>query len=106
MSALVLFLLYVAFVKPQEHGGHRPHLLQDEVLRLPGPPEDFAALVDLGEGYHKRVRTYIGSHMAVALLDTGSFRNCIDEKLLTMLEEKQRKRELGDNAVISPRQAC
>ena len=102
MSALVLFLLYVAFVKPQEHGGHRPHLLQDEVLRLPGPPEDFAALVDLGEGYHKRVRTYIGSHMAVALLDTGSFRNCIDEKLLTMLEEKQRKRELGDSAVISP----
>ena len=68
MSALVLFLLYVAFVKPQEHGGHRPQLLQDELLRLPGPPEDLAALVDFGASYHKRVRTYIWSHMSVAML--------------------------------------
>ena len=44
--------------------------------------------------------------MAIAMLDTGSFRNCIDEGVLKTLEEKQRKRELGEKAVISPRMEC
>ena len=40
------------------------------------------------------------------MLDTGSFRNCIDEEILKMLEAKQQKGELGKMPVISPRRKC
>ena len=75
-------------------------------MSLPRPPEQIAGWVDLPDGYHKRVRAHIGSYTAVAMLDTGTFRNCIDEDLLTMLESKQQKGELGDKPVVSPRRAC
>ena len=84
---------------------YRPELPQGNLLSLPRPTEQVAA-VDLPDGYHKRVRVYLGSYMAIAMLDTGSFRNCIDEDVLKMLEAKQRKRELGGKAVISPRKEC
>ena len=48
----------------------------------------------------------MGTYVAVAMLDTGSFRNCIDEEVLKMLEAKQRKGELGGKPVISPRRSC
>ena len=93
MGALVLFLLYTAFLAPQSHTTFRPQLPRDEPLRLPGPPGQIAGLVDLADGYHKRVRAYVGTHVAVAMLDTGSFKNCIDESVLRILEEKQRNLE-------------
>ena len=80
-----------------------PH---DEPLGLPRPPEQLAALEELADGYHKRVRAYLGTYVAVAMLDTGSFRNCIDEEVLKMLEAKQQKGELGKKPVISPRKKC
>ena len=82
------------------------HLNQEEVLGLPGPPEQVAGLVDLAEGYHKRARVHLGTLVAVAMFDTGSFRNCVGEDLLTNLEAKQQKGELGKRAVISPRREC
>ena len=99
MGALVLFLLYTAFLAPQSHTTFRPQLPRDEPLGLPRPPEQIAGWVDLPDGYHKRVRAYMGTYVAVAMLDTGSFRNCIDEEVLKMLEAKQRKGELGEKPV-------
>ena len=93
MGALVLLLLYTAFLCPRGHTMYRPELPQGEFLGLPGPPEQIAGLVDLPDGYHKRVRAYVGNHMAIAMLDTGSFRNCIDEDVLRTLEEKQKRRQ-------------
>ena len=80
-----------------------PH---DEPLGLPRPPEQLAMTEDLADGYHKRVRAYLGTYVAVAMLDTGSFRNCIDEEILKMLEAKQQKGELGKKPVIFPRRSC
>ena len=90
---------------PQSHPTFQTQLPRDEPLRLPGPPEQIGGWVGLPDGYHKRVRAYMGTYMAVAMLDTGSFRNCIDEEVLKMLEAKQRKGELGEKPVISPRRS-
>ena len=80
---------------PQRHTTFLQELPREDLLGLPGPPEQIAGLVDLPDGYHKRVRAYIGTHMAIAMLDTGSFRNCIDEGVLKTLEEKQVRRKLA-----------
>ena len=50
MGALVLFLLYTAFLAPQSRMTFRPQLPRDEPLRLPGPPEQIAGCVDLPDG--------------------------------------------------------
>ena len=105
MGALILCLLYTALSCQRGQIVLRPELPQGDLLGLPRPTEQVVA-VDHPDGYHKRVRVYLGSYMAIAMLDTGSFRNCIDEKVLEMLEAKQRKRELGGKAVISPCKAC
>ena len=75
MGALVLFLLYTALLSPRGQTTYRPELSQGDLLGLPGPPEQIAVTVDLPDGYHKRVRVYLGTHMAIVMLDTGSFRN-------------------------------
>ena len=77
---------------------------------LPGPPEQIAGLQDgqyeLPDGYHKRARVYIGTLVSIVMFDTGSYRNCIDEEVLKVLEKKQKSGELGKEQVISPRKQC
>ena len=100
----MLLLLYTAFLAPRSHMTYQLELPRDEPLGLPRPPEQLAMMEDLADGYHKRVRVYLGTYVAVAMLDTGSFRNCIDEEILKMLEAKQQKGELGEKPVISPQE--
>ena len=106
---LTFFLFYTAFVVPHGNPNYQPdqpELPRGEQLRLPQPPEQLAMTEDLADGYHKRVRVHLGGYVAVAMLDRGSFRNCIDEDVLKMLENKQAKGELGKKPVISPRRKC
>ena len=102
----MMLLLYTAFLAPEGQNTHHLELPHEDPLGLPRPPEQFAALEELADGYHKRVRAFLGTYVAVAMLDTGSFRNCIDENILKMLEAKQEKGELGKKQVISPRRGC
>ena len=101
-----MFLCYTAFVVPHGSPTYHLELPRGEQLSLPEPMEQFAMVEDLADGYHKRVRVHLGKYVAVAMLDTGSFRNCVDEDILKMLEAKQQKGELGKKAVISPRKQC
>ena len=101
-----MLLLYTAFLAPEGQNTHQLEFAREDPLGLPRPPEQFAALEELSDGYHKRVRAFLGTYVAVAMLDTGSFRNCIDEQVLKMLEAKQEKGELGKKQVISPRREC
>ena len=94
VGGLTLFLFYTAFVVPQGKPSYYLELPRGEQLSLPQPMEQFAMLEDLADGYHKRVRVHLGGYVAVAMLDTGSFRNCIDDNILKMLEAKQQKGEL------------
>ena len=93
LGVLTSFLLYTAFVVPQGDSTYQLGLPRGEQLSLPNPleVEQLAMMEDLAEGYHKRVRVHLGTYVAVAMLDTGSFRNCIDEDILKMLEAKQKK---------------
>ena len=84
-----MFLLYTAFIVPQGSPIYQLELPRGEQLSLPEPMEQLAGMEDLADGYHKRVRVHLGGYVAVAMLDTGSFRNCIDEEILKMLEVKQ-----------------
>ena len=102
----MILLLYTAFLAPGVPMTHQLELSHEDRLGLPRPPEQLAALEELADGYHKRVRAFLGTYVAVAMLDTGSFRNCIDDQILKMLEAKQQKGELGKKPVISPRRAC
>ena len=104
-GALITYLLCTAFLAPTGRYVQFTELPREDPLGLPRPPEQIAAL-ELAEGYHKRVRIFLGAYVAVAMLDTGSFRNCIDESVLKMLQEKQRTRELRGKSVISPRRSC
>ena len=106
VGGFTLFLLYTAFVVPQGNPTYQLELPRGEQLSLPQPMEQLAMMEDLADGYHKRVRVHLGEYVAVAMLDTGSFRNCIDEEILKMLEVKQQKGELGKKPVISPRKEC
>ena len=99
----MILLLYTAFLAPGHHVTHQLELSHEDRLGLPQPYEQIGALEELAEGCHKRVRVFLGTYVAVAMLDTGSFRNCIDENVLKMLEAKQEKGELGKKQVISPR---
>ena len=101
-----MLLLYTAFLAPEGQNTHHLEFPREDPLGLPRPPEQFAALEELADGYHKRVRAFLGTYVAVAMLDTGSFRNCIDENILKMLEAKQEKGELGKKQVISQRRSC
>ena len=75
-----------AYLVPQSHSTNWQTLpAREDYIGLPGP-SDQIAMFDLPNGYHKRVRVYLGTHMAIAMLDTGSFRNCIDENVLKNLE--------------------
>ena len=49
---------------------------------------------------------HIDTLVSVAMFNTGSFRNFVDEDLLTELEGRQQKGESGKRAVISPRREC
>ena len=60
-GALVFFLLHTAFMAPQGHQTFQTQLPWDELLCLPGPPEQIAGWVDLPDGYHKRARAYTGT---------------------------------------------
>ena len=106
LGALILFLAYTACSTPIGYHSIPIHLERDERLGLPKPPEQIAGLIDLPDGYHKRARVYLGTLVSVVMFATGSFRNCVDEELLKVLEEKQRKGELGKQPVISPRRKC
>ena len=92
MGAIVLYLLYTALATPRGHPMHLQELHYEERPALPRPPDQIAVF-DVPDEYHKRVRVYMGTHMAIAMLDAGSFRNCTDSEVLKDLEEKQRKRE-------------
>ena len=59
MGAFIYFLLYTAFLTPKLHDTYRPELAQEDRLRLPEPRDQVAGLVELSDGYHKRVRTWL-----------------------------------------------
>ena len=65
----IMFLLYTAFLTPKPHDMYRPELAQEDRLRLPEPRDQVAGLVELSDGYHKRVRVYVGMQMQIAMLD-------------------------------------
>ena len=106
MGALVLFLTCTALSAPFGYRAEPMYVAREEVLGLPGPREQIAGLIDLPDGYHKHARVHIGTLVSVAMFDTGSFRSCFDEDLLTELEGRQQKKESGKRAVISLRREC
>ena len=63
-------------------------------------------LVELPMAYHKRANVYVGTAVVPTLVETGSFHTCIDVGFLSTLEGKQRRGDLGDEVVISPRASC
>ena len=61
LGALVLFLTLTALSNPARTRAIPMDLDHEDVLKLPGPSEQVAGLMDLAEGYHKRARVHLGT---------------------------------------------
>ena len=115
MIGVVGILLWSAFAEPtgvRRTGTGLPHLdARVQRLPVPGADEQISMMTDKGlvglfMGYHKMANVYVGTTVVPTLFGTGSCRICIDGVVLSTLEGKQRRGDLGDEVVISPRASC